>query len=67
VKNYVENHKFKASIIFIEAEDWKDEYSSTKIRTMLLNGEKVDHLTDEKIVKYINAKKLWLPQNKKNE
>jgi nicotinic acid mononucleotide adenylyltransferase len=59
VKEYIKKHPHKESIIFIEAEDWKDEYSSTKIRTMLIKGESVEHLTDKKVVEYINAHHLW--------
>ena len=62
MKEYIKNHKFKDLIVFIEAEDWKDEYSSTKVRTMLLNGEPVDSLIDKKVLQYIRDKKLWSTQ-----
>jgi len=62
IKLALERHKSKDRIIFVEAEDWKDKYSSTKVRTALLAGKPIDHLTHPEIIKYIKSHGLWKPQ-----
>ncbi len=53
VQQVLKKHRFKDRIIFIEANDWKDQFSSTKVRTSLLEGQSIEGLTHPSVIQYI--------------